>query len=373
MMLPIQLRHPLQDQFSCFVGFYEGSFTHKFQGKKIPIPPAARSSGRIIVSATDSSYSPKNPDATSSSQPPPQIRLPVPRRQEPPPWKQAIRLQAVGPPAAVARELMARMDIAAKNRTDRISPALARPTAAKAAAPWMGRQRAMLPKNLSSYRYLPDLLDVFETIVPANEAGELAATDAVAALNHLKRLRRQAGGGDGRLVARSDACMRSFAATARRGLASMSAKNVALAMNSLADLGPGYAGFIADAAARVRELCGSNHEFHTQELNPPSHCTRIHPHAFLCAFRRAAAVVSPSSHSLISPSPTEASLPAHPSPAPCYPPPSLPPSLPPFLPPALSFLPRSLVPSFSLSLSPPAYLAPPRSPPRAGGVGSRWP
>jgi hypothetical protein len=162
-------------------------------------------------------------------------------------------------------------------------PALARPRETTAAPPWSANYRALLPKNLSSFRQLTELLRVFEEILPANSVGELSPSDAVAALNHLKRLRRQAGG-DSRLAERTDACICAFAATARAGLGSMSAKNVALVMNSLVDAGPAYAGFLADATARVRELCCSGHEFHTQASAPLSlphplirPCTCSHP------------------------------------------------------------------------------------------------
>jgi hypothetical protein len=160
------------------------------------------------------------------------------------------------------------MDSAAANRTAPAA-ALARARPPASAPPWQAPPtRVLLPKNLSAYRQLPELLGVFEAILPANAAHEVAPSDAVAALNHLKRLQRQAAG-DPRLAARADACTRAFAATAREGLDAMSAKNVALAMNSLAargDNGP----FLEAAARRVRDLCRAGHDFHTQVPPPPA-------------------------------------------------------------------------------------------------------
>jgi hypothetical protein len=155
---------------------------------------------------------------------------------------------------------MERMDASSWNR----SAALARPSEAEFSRPdssgfW---PRALLPKNLSSYQDLSSLLEVFEQILPANAAGGVPPSDAVAALNHLKRLQRQAIG-DPRLSSRLDIVVRSFAATAARGLGQMSAKNVALAMNSLA-MREGHGEFLAAGARRVRDLCRTGHEFHTQ-------------------------------------------------------------------------------------------------------------
>lgn len=61
--------------------------------------------------------------------------------------------------------------------------------------------------------------------------------------------------------------MDRFAASATSGIGRMSAKNLALALNSLAQR-KGFDSFFEAAVDRILELCEENHEFHTQVSLP---------------------------------------------------------------------------------------------------------
>jgi hypothetical protein len=116
-------------------------------------------------------------------------------------------------------------------------------------------------RDLTRFQQLEELLDELEPFVDAPE-GVMTAPQAVAAMNHLKRLavkessRQKAGGefyGRGRvssrlsmtsmrgsahhalLMERVDRCMRSHAAVVNRGMYRLTAKHVALALNAVRD------------------------------------------------------------------------------------------------------------------------------------------
>ena len=115
---------------------------------------------------------------------------------------------------------------------------------------------SLVPKNLSSFESIQDLLPIFEEAM-ANDTrfvDVIEAPDAVAAMNHLKRL-----SGKVRSDAVSDRLERvlgELARVAELGMSSMSGKNVALALNSVSHR-DGFDSLFAEGIARLRTICAS--------------------------------------------------------------------------------------------------------------------
>jgi hypothetical protein len=124
--------------------------------------------------------------------------------------------------------------------------------------------RVLLPKNLSSYIGLAQLLDELEKYREDNRAGNVAPSDAVAAMNHLKRTSKQVKA-NMHLSDKFHEMFQEFATTATRGFPWMSGKNIALALNAAASVS-GNQDTFRQAAARIAQLCEQGHEIHTQSL-----------------------------------------------------------------------------------------------------------
>ena len=206
-----------------------------------------------------------------------------------------IPLREIGRPADVARDLMAHVDRktlpsdaregygrgrgrgAASGRgwqeynTRGRGPDM-RPDSAPdsgASAGW-GRKIAgesLVPKNLAAYSSIEELLLIFETAI-ANRSTSLRELveppDAVAALNHFKRLQRQTRGKP-ELAARFDHVLAELVGVAEVGIPYMSAKNIALALNSLSHRHE-FSSLFQAAVQRIQMLCDTGFLFHTQSL-----------------------------------------------------------------------------------------------------------
>ena len=89
---------------------------------------------------------------------------------------------------------------------------------------------ASVLRNLMAFNSLSSLLEALELFVGCPDTGLVTAQQAVAALNHLKRLSKQASEGES---ARVEVCMRWFSTVAARGMRRLSGKHVALALNAI--------------------------------------------------------------------------------------------------------------------------------------------
>ena len=126
---------------------------------------------------------------------------------------------------------------------------------------------SLVPKNLAAYSSIEELLLIFETAM-ANRSTSLRELveppDAVAALNHFKRLQRQTRGKP-ELAARFDHVLAELVGVAEVGIPYMSAKNIALALNSLSHRHE-FASLFEAAVQRIQMLCDTGFLFHTQSL-----------------------------------------------------------------------------------------------------------
>ena len=134
---------------------------------------------------------------------------------------------------------------------------------------WVNRavnKQSLVPKNLAAFQNLENLLPIFEEALNNGTLLEsvVAAPDAVAAMNHLKRLNLQTRGQAG-LSARLERVLQELAHVAEAGIPYMSAKNVALVLNSVSHR-QGFDSLYQAGANRMRMLCTTNHKLHTQSL-----------------------------------------------------------------------------------------------------------
>ena len=85
-------------------------------------------------------------------------------------------------------------------------------------------------KNLMAFESLATLLEALELFINEPIDGPVTAQQAVAALNHLKRLSKQAGRAES---ARAEICMRWYATVAANGMRRLSGKHIALVLNAI--------------------------------------------------------------------------------------------------------------------------------------------
>lgn len=113
---------------------------------------------------------------------------------------------------------------------------------------------AYLPRDLNRVRQLEQLLAVLDPFIQGAKCSGVAisARDAATALNHLKRLQRQARFDDDKAQLVED-CVQTLARrlVAAPDLSSLEAKHVALALNALADRCLGPSALVQDAALQV--------------------------------------------------------------------------------------------------------------------------
>ena len=174
-------------------------------------------------------------------------------------------------PADMARDLMEhvdgrRNDDAARNREGRSPSSPGSWGGRPGSKSWGPTRKSLVPKNLASFQQLESLLPIFEDAMNNGTRLEdvVAAPDAVAAMNHLKRLTRQARG-QAALSARLEHVLQELARVAEAGIPYMSAKNVALVLNSVSHR-QGFDSLYQAGAERIRMLCRCNHKLHTQSL-----------------------------------------------------------------------------------------------------------
>ena len=177
-----------------------------------------------------------------------------------------IRLQSLGRPADVKRHWMNLVDGQQKRAGSRgAGPMDPLESGPGGQAPRISGV-SLVPKNLASFQSIEDLLPIFEA---ARKNGTdlvdvVEGPDAVAAMNHLKRLQRQTRG-QPELSDRFERVLKELADVAEVGLPYMSAKNVALALNSVSHR-QGFNAMFTAGVRRIRLLCTSNYKLHTQSL-----------------------------------------------------------------------------------------------------------
>ena len=173
-----------------------------------------------------------------------------------------IRLRSLGRPSDVTKDLMNHVDGTPSPRRE-----------TKVADADDGHRTRSLnrvvPKNLASFQNIEELLPVFErarvddSMLPY-DMGVADAPDAVAAMNHFKRLQRQARR-QSNLSDRLERVLHELAQVAEAGMPYMSAKNVALALNSVSHR-QGFDALFHVGVQRIELLCTTKYKFHAQSL-----------------------------------------------------------------------------------------------------------
>uniref|UniRef100_A0A7S0UB28 RAP domain-containing protein n=2 Tax=Hemiselmis andersenii TaxID=464988 RepID=A0A7S0UB28_HEMAN len=115
-------------------------------------------------------------------------------------------------------------------------------------------ERITMPRNLTSYQVLPQLLNLLEPFAKAKPGVSFTPADSVSAMNRIKRLSQR--GGSQAELARADSQMFEFAGYAVKGMHSMNGKNVGLAVNAVCEKGKDYHPLMRAASRRAEELAG---------------------------------------------------------------------------------------------------------------------
>ena len=155
----------------------------------------------------------------------------------------------------------------------------------------VGRYTSWLPRKLSSYCKLSEVVDALELM----KGSEVALPNAVGALNRLKKLQRQASG-DRKLVARLNALLAFFGDIVLANAETLTGKLLSLTVNAVAE-SPSHRQLLRACAARVYTLHPIPYTLHPKPRTP--HPAPYTPHHTPCTIHPTPYTLDPNPSSLI--------------------------------------------------------------------------